>query len=91
MADEKNNSLIEIKDTSIAFRLGEISAKLENNDVAHTTIFRKLDTISKQITDLTGDVGNIKGRAAAYGGVVGFIVSIVVAVVGWFVSHIAVK
>jgi hypothetical protein len=96
MVGSKENNMV---NGSIDFVLGQIQAKLEDNDIAHNDIkgllfnlHTKLDTLNtstnKTITDLCSDVEGLKVRASVWGGTVGFIVSAIMGIVGWFVVHI---
>lgn len=84
---------------NIDYILGQIQAKLEQNDITHeemrgilSNLDRKLDAFygstNKTITGLCADVGGLNGKASVWGGFVAFIVSAIMGVIGWFVVHL---
>lgn len=72
-------------DQDLNFLLGKMVARLDNNDEDH----REIKKILKEVKDCTADMGKditaLKTKASVWGAVMGFIVSTVVVIIGWYV------
>lgn len=60
---------------------GRVGAKLETVEKGQSTLFRLFDAHRKEIAEVREELGNIKGKAAAFGAVSGIIVTLILAVI----------
>lgn len=60
---------------------GRVGAKLETVENGQATLFRLFDAHRKEIAEVREELGNIKGKATAYGAVSGIIVTLILAVI----------
>lgn len=84
------NDFIEIKETSISYRLGQIDARLDAHEKVHQEILRQLGEVKAKLEEIkacvnkkSDELAEIRGRSAVYGGVFGFLMSLVVALANW--------
>lgn len=60
---------------------GRVGAKLETVEKGQSTLFRLFDAARAEMTEIREELGQIKGKAAAYGAVSGTIITLILAVV----------
>ncbi len=80
---------------NIEYKLGNISAKLEENDRTHKEMTNYLydiqcsiNRIEENLTENREAVAGLQGKASMFGAVSGFFVSIFLAIIGWIVYTI---
>lgn len=71
-------------DQDLNFLLGKMVARLDNNDEDHQEIKKILKEVKDCTTCMGNDITALKTKASIWGAVMGFIVSTIVVVIGWF-------
>ncbi len=78
---------------TLDYKLGNIEARLTENDRAHMEMTNYLFNIQTSINRIEGslndnkvELAGIKGKASVWGTVAGFLAGVIVTVIGWDVK-----
>ena len=70
---------------SLDYLLGQINGKLENHDKVFNELKDLCEKMETKLDIISGDMLVIKTKAKIWGAITGFLASVSVTVVGWFV------